>query len=139
MRNLRIFYAEDNRGDVLIVRESLDQHGLRYQMEVAKDGTQALGYVERVGKDLPPPDLLLLDLNLPHATGHEILDAFRHHAGCEKTPAIIVTSSNAPKDRERAAQLGADRYFLKSIDMEEFLQLGAVVKEVVGDGCPLCG
>jgi DNA-binding response OmpR family regulator len=44
---------------------------------------------------------------------------------------IVVTSSDPQRDRERAALLGAARYFRKPSDIDEFMQLGAVIKEVV--------
>ena len=131
MKVLQIFQAEDNPGDVMIVREALNRHGFRYQLAVAQDGEQALHYVDRVGKDTPCPDLLLIDLNLPKASGHEVLEAFRR-SDCQKIPAIIVSSSDAPSDRQRAMASGANRYFLKPLDWDEFMQLGAVVKDVLG-------
>jgi chemotaxis family two-component system response regulator Rcp1 len=131
MKTLRILQAEDNSGDVLIIREVLIAHGLRYELILATDGDQAIRLIQAIGKGVLAPDLLLLDLNLPKASGLEILEAFRQHPECMKTPVIVVTSSNAASDRLSAERLGADAYFLKPSDYEGFLELGSLIKELL--------
>ena len=131
-KQLSIFLAEDNPGDVELVREALHAHEIQYQLCVAKNGTEARRFIERMGKepDAPCPDVILLDLNLPRASGFELIILFRKHPLCVETPVIVVTSSDAPNDRQRAAELGAVRYFKKPSDLEDFLKLGAVLREV---------
>jgi two-component system response regulator len=131
-RSLQIFLAEDNPGDVELVRESLREHDLEYQLSLVSDGAEAKRYIARMGEspDAPRPDLLLLDLNLPKADGCELIAMFHAHPLCTHTPVIVVTSSNARADRERAAALGAARYFRKPSELKEFLQLGAVIREL---------
>ena len=130
---VQILLAEDNQGDVLLVREALKEHHVEHELHVVKHGLQAERYIKRIGEasDAPCPDVLLLDLNLPHRDGHELLQLFRAHPLCAATPVIVVTSSDAEKDRKRAAELGATRYFRKPADIDEFIRLGAVVREVV--------
>lgn len=60
-----------------------------------------------------------------------MLAEFRKHPECARTPVIIVTSSDAPKDRERMSKLGITRYFRKPSDLAAFMELGAVVREVM--------
>jgi two-component system, chemotaxis family, response regulator Rcp1 len=129
---LSIFLAEDNPADVDLVREALREHHIEHQLVVAKDGTEARRYIDRMGTnpDDPCPDIILLDLNLPQASGFELFLQFRNHPLCTQTPVIVVTSSDAAKDRTRAAELGAARYFRKPSDYEDFLKLGAVLREV---------
>ena len=100
---------------------------------MAKDGEQAIKFVAQMGKPgrAPCPDLILLDLNLPKADGPQVLSEFRQHPECADTPVIVVTSSDAPRDRARVTELGISRYFRKPLDLDAFLQLGAVVREVV--------
>jgi CheY-like chemotaxis protein len=75
----------------------------------------------------------LLDLNLPRRTGDEILLKMRQSPEWTGVPVVVVTSSNSPHDRDRAARLGANHYFRKPADYEEFMRLGAVVRSVI---CP---
>jgi len=99
-----------------------------------KDGQEALEFVSGIGKpdSLPCPDLMLLDMNLPKVDGPEILSAFRKHPRCAQTPVIVITSSDAGRDRERMAQFGIAHYFKKPSSLDAFLKLGAIVREVAG-------
>lgn len=129
---LRILVAEDNPGDVELVREALREHHLDFELYVASDGGEMEKYLDRLGKypDAPCPDLLLLDLNLPKAHGYELFQKFREHRKCAQTPVVVMTSSCAPRDRERATTLGAARYFCKPCELEEFLSLGSIIREL---------
>ena len=133
MRLLHILLAEDNRGDVLLVRQALQEHHIEHELHVVRDGQQALDYVVRMGKPGgdPCPDVILLDLNLPKADGPTVLAEFRQHPECARVPVIVVTSSGAERDRSRTKALGISHYFQKPSDYNDFMQLGALVKDVV--------
>jgi CheY-like chemotaxis protein len=133
MRVLHILLAEDNHGDVLLVREALQEHRIQHQLHVVQDGQEALDYVVRMGKpnEEPCPDVMLLDLNLPKADGPAVLSEFRKHPECTHTPVIVVTSSDSPKDRARMAELGISYYFRKPSDFASYMQLGAVIRQVI--------
>jgi CheY-like chemotaxis protein len=132
---LNILLVEDNRGDVLLVRQALHEHQIRHELYVVQDGAEAIQFIARMGEpgEAPCPDLMLLDLNLPKAEGQQVLAAFRKHPACAHTPVIVVSSSDAPRDRARIGELGVARYFRKPSELEEFMKLGAVVKEVVNE------
>jgi CheY-like chemotaxis protein len=128
-----ILLAEDNVGDVILVREALAAHNVENILHVVTDGQSALDFVATMGElqSAPCPDLMLLDMNLPKADGAAVLAAFRGHRACARTPVIIVSSSNSPKDRSRVAALGVNHYFRKPPDFDEYMKLGKVVKEVL--------
>ena len=134
MRALHILLAEDNRGDVLLVRESLREHQIPHELHVVQDGQEALDYLLRMGQpDQPPcPDLLLLDLNLPKGDGAGILSEFRRHPRFADTPVIVVTSSDSAQDRQRMTELGIRYYFRKPTEYEEYMELGGIVRQVLG-------
>ena len=131
-----ILLFEDNAGDILLVQKALQKHHIRHRLHVIRDGEEALAYVARIGEEggEPVPDLVLLDLNLPKADGQEILTAVRGHEGCARVPVIVVSSSAALRDQARMAHLGINRYFRKPLDFDEFMQIGAIVEAVVGEG-----
>lgn len=135
MKQIQVLLAEDNSGDVFLVREALRLQRMDYVLRVLKDGVEANAYLERMGSgpESPCPDVFLVDLNLPSGDGHDLLEKFRAHAGCATIPVVVVTSSDAPRDRERAAKSGANAYFRKPSDLKEFMELGAVVANVVGE------
>jgi chemotaxis family two-component system response regulator Rcp1 len=130
---LRILLAEDNRGDVLLVRRALDLHHLEYELHVVKDGEEALDFVAHMGEPgyAACPDLMLLDLNLPKADGGQVLREFRSHPQCEQTPVVVITSSDSLKDHALVSALGVSRYFRKPMDFDDFMRLGQVVREVL--------
>jgi CheY-like chemotaxis protein len=131
---ITVLLAEDNPGDVFLVRRALEKHGLRdVELVVVEDGQAALRYVERVDADdsMDCPTLALLDLNLPRATGNRILTRIRQSLRCKEIPIIIVTSSDSPLDRDAASQLGATAYFQKPGDLAGFMHLGQVVRDAL--------
>jgi CheY-like chemotaxis protein len=135
VREIRILLAEDSRVDILMVREALRTHKIANQLHVAVNGEEALALIARMGKpDEPPcPDILLLDLNLPRADGMDVLREFRKHPACAATPVIIMSSSDSPRDRDTASALNVTCYFAKPMSYEEFVQLGQLIKDAVGE------
>jgi len=130
MIRFNILLAEDNLGDVLLVQEALAAHDISHELFVVRDGGEALQFVARMGTagHAPCPDLMLLDLNLPKVDGSAVLAEFRKHPECIQTPVVVISSSDAPKDRERMNALGVAHYFRKPSDLEAYLELGSVVK-----------
>jgi len=126
--------AEDNYPDVLIVREAIRLENLPLDIHVASDGEQAIQFIARADADpqAPRPHLLLLDLNLPRRDGFEVLQRLRASERCRDIPVLVMTSSNSPKDLNQAAALGAG-YFRKPPSYDEFMQLGAVLKQLLRD------
>jgi CheY-like chemotaxis protein len=138
MKSLQILLVEDNRGDIFLIQRALAENHIEHELHVVRDGEEALGFVLRMSTPIgaPCPDVVLLDLNLPKADGVQVLSALRKHPECAATPVIVVTSSDAPKDRDRVAALGVNRYFKKPFDLDEYMELGKAVLEVVKEAPP---
>jgi CheY-like chemotaxis protein len=132
MKPLNILVAEDNHADIILFQEALQHHHIEHQLRVVSDGQSALQFVAQMGTspEIPCPDLMLLDLNLPKVDGPNILQEFRKHPACTHTPVIVVTSSDSEKDRARVAEFQATRYFRKPSDFDAFMELGRIVKEL---------
>ena len=132
MKPLHIILAEDNEADVILVRQALETHGISHQLYVLRDGYDAIQFVSRIGTsaDAPLPDILLLDLNLPKVDGVDVLREFRNHPQCADTPVIIMSSSGMERNHSRMEGLRISRYFQKPFDLDEFMNLGAIVREV---------
>jgi two-component system, chemotaxis family, response regulator Rcp1 len=128
-KTIHILLAEDNDGDVFLVRRALEKQGLQHELTVAKNGEEAILLLNRAGSDpnFEAPDLIVLDLNLPKVDGTQVLLRIRKTATLGSIPVIILTSSDSPKDRESALELGANMYFRKPTDLQSFMHLGEVV------------
>jgi CheY-like chemotaxis protein len=124
--------AEDSGPDVGLVTEALTHHKLNVDLTVYRDGQSVIEWLDRVeAREIPCPDIVLLDLNLPRFDGISILTRMRAGNICSKLPVVIITSSNAASDREAATRFGATAYFRKPIDYDQFMQLGGIVREIL--------
>ena len=131
-RLLRIIIAEDNAADVMLVREALDAHEIRFEMTHVKDGAEALAMLCD-NPELLVPDLILLDLNMPKVGGLEVLAAIQNNGTLAAVPVIVLTSSPAPQEQEIARKYGVIHYLRKPSDLYEFIeQVGGVIKNVIG-------
>lgn len=127
-----ILIVEDNSGDAALLRQSLREHGVKMDIVFLTDGERAMQLIDEVDSGIRPcPSLVVLDLNLPRRTGAEVLRKIRASASCRTVPVAICSSSDAAKDREEAAQLGANRYIRKPSNVEEFLRIGAALKSLL--------
>lgn len=128
---IRILIVEDNRGDVVLVREAFKEAGIDFDLTHMSDGEQALRYLHRVasGAEAERPDVVLLDLNLPKRNGWELLDAIRRSPTLASTPVVILSSSGNPEDAERAARTPFSIYIRKPCTLDEFLDIGRQIEE----------
>lgn len=126
-----VFLFEDNPADIYLVRLALQQAELACQLFVAQDGHHASTLLRHAGLDVPVPDLALVDLNLPQMHGYGLVRLLHSQPACQPARVVIITSSDAPADRETAARLGVTQYFQKPNDPDEFLQLGFIVRKTL--------
>ncbi len=113
-----ILLVEDSADDVFFFRRAVNKSGLAAAFRVASDGIEAIDCLMNKGKFSdtaanPVPDIMFLDLKLPHVNGFEVLEWMRRHAECPRPPVVVLTSSNQPEDQQRAESLGAALYLIK--------------------------
>jgi CheY-like chemotaxis protein len=130
-----IVVAEDNEPDVFLIRESLDQAALDYQLQAIDDGDEMLRFVDRLEADESArlPDVILLDLNLPKRSGNEILVYLRRVRRCRDVPVVVMSSSDSAEDQAQAQASGASAYFRKPADLEQFMEIGGLVRSLIFD------
>src|SRR5213076_2178120 len=107
-----------------LIQQALKQEKLSFQLMVQRDGEEMFRYIDRVDVgELPCPDIVLLDLNLPKKNGEAVLARIQRSPAFSAVPVVIVTSSDSPRDRQTTLDLGARTYFRKPNDFDEFMRL----------------
>lgn len=123
-RPVDVLLIEDNPGDVHLALEALRAVPLAGEIRVVVNGEEALDYIRRVGpfETATTPNLVLLDLNLPRRDGLEVLEALRADEATRFVPVVVLTSSDAPDDVNRAYASYANCYVTKPVDADEFVE-----------------
>ncbi len=126
---IQILLVEDDPGDVVITREAFAENKVRNVLNVVSDGESALSYLRHEGEfaSAPRPDLILLDLNLPRKSGHEVLEEIKTDTDLQRIPVVVLTTSDAEEDILRSYNLHANAYVTKPVDFERFL---TVVRQI---------
>jgi CheY-like chemotaxis protein len=123
--------VEDDPNDVELTLTALADYNLANEVEVTRDGQQALDYLYCRGQYSARPGgnpaVMLLDLKLPKVNGLEVLQQIRSDARLKMIPVVVLTSSNEEKDVIRSYSLGVNAYVVKPVDFHEFVN---AVKEL---------
>lgn len=125
MKPIHILLVEDNEGDILLTTEALNEGKIRNTISVAKDGWEAIQFLEKKGKygGEQTPDLILLDVNLPKMNGHEVLSSIRSNEKLACIPVVMLTTSSSEKDVLQSYQNHANCYITKPVDVDDFLKV----------------
>jgi two-component system, chemotaxis family, response regulator Rcp1 len=126
---IEVLLVEDSAGDVRLTREAFRDAKVHINLHVATDGTEAMDFLKREGKhvNVPRPDLILLDLNLPKKDGREVLADIKQSDILKSIPVVILTTSASDEDILRSYLLHANCYITKPVDLDGFLK---VVKSI---------
>jgi CheY-like chemotaxis protein len=128
-RVLDVLLVEDDPGDVLIAREAMAAGNLSTHLEVVSDGVEAIAYLRHEDgyAGSPRPDLILLDLNLPRKSGHEVLADIKADPALRRIPVVVLTTSRAAEDVVKSYDLHASVHVSKPVDFEDY---AGVVKQI---------
>lgn len=123
-RSAQVLLVEDSPTDAMIIREILEQVSARSRLHVVEDGMQALEFLRREGAygAAPRPDLILLDLQLPRKSGHEVLDEIKADERLRTIPVVVLSSSREERDIVGAYRACANSYVTKPLDYEDFAE-----------------
>ena len=126
---VEILLVEDNPGDYRLTQEALREGKVYNNLHWAQDGVEALDFLHKRGKykDVPRPDIVLLDLNLPKKDGREVLQEIKSDEDLKRIPVVVLTTSKAEEDVLRTYNLHANCYVTKPVDLEKFI---VVVKSI---------
>ena len=131
---LTVIVVEDNPVDISLIRWVLEAHRLSYALQVIENGDYAMNYVDAWAQQERRRALtiMLLDLQLPQRDGREVLERVKSIPEGADIRVVIVTSSKHPADQRETLAMGADAYFVKPYHLNEFMQLGDIIKQLTG-------
>lgn len=123
-RIIEILLVEDNPGDARLTLEAFREGKVLNNIRVIGDGVEALAYLRRQAPkytNAVQPDLILLDLNLPRKDGREVLAEIKADERLKKIPVVVLTTSAAEEDVDRAYGSHANCYITKPVDLDQFM------------------
>ena len=128
---IEILLVEDNPGDADLAREALESSKVSNTLHVVVDGVEAMDFLRQKGKyaQVPRPDLVLLDLNLPRKDGREVLAEVKADDDLKRIPVVILTTSKEEEDILKAYDLHANCYIAKPIDLNQFLKVVGAIED----------
>jgi CheY-like chemotaxis protein len=131
MKSIHILLIEDNEGDILLTKEAFEDAKILNQLSIARDGQQALQFLEKRApfEDADTPDLILLDVNLPKKNGHEVLQYIKGSKELKHIPVIMLTTSISEKDIAKSYENYANCYITKPVEVEDFLNVISSVED----------
>ena len=133
MKLKRILLVEDNPNDAELTMEALSEHNLANEVDIVRDGAEALDYLYQRGAYAAREDgnlaVILLDLKLPKVDGLEVLRTVKADEKLRFVPVVVLTSSREESDLVESYRLGVNAYVVKPVNFSEFInavkQLGA--------------
>ena len=123
MTEKRILLVEDDGADAALILRALDESPTSNLVCVVRDGEEAFDFLLQLdehGRRRPPPDLILLDWNLPGAGGAAVLEKLRSEPRTRWLPVVVITGAASRAGHADAYRLGANSYVVKATDAQEF-------------------
>jgi chemotaxis family two-component system response regulator Rcp1 len=122
---IQILLVEDSLADIDLTLEALEEAKFVNEVRTVRDGATAIAYLNRASgyHDAVRPDLIILDLNLPKRSGHEVLQNLKEDPELRRIPVAVLTTSGADADVVKSYDLGANCYLTKPLDVDQFLSV----------------
>lgn len=123
-----ILLVEDNPMDVDLTLRAFKKRNLANPIEIARDGEEAVAFIEKWEKGAPVPAIVLLDLKLPKVDGLEVLRRIKSHPIYRAIPVVILTTSSQDGDIRKAYEIGANSYIVKPVEFDKFMDVAVQIE-----------
>jgi len=122
---VKILLVEDNPADIELTKEAFEISHLGNDLFVVEDGQEALDYLfKRNGfEDAERPGIVLLDINLPHINGFEVLKTIKENEQLKTIPVIMLTSSDDDKDIFKSYENYCSGFISKPVSIDSFIDV----------------
>ena len=127
-KNPPILLVEDNPVDVDLTLRAFKKRNLNNPIQIARDGEEALAYIEKWDAGDQIPVVILLDLKMPKVDGLEVLKVFKFHEKYKTIPVVVLTTSSDNADVKAAYNLGANSYIVKPVNFDKFVEVASQIE-----------
>ncbi|HEX38307.1 MAG TPA: response regulator [Candidatus Cloacimonetes bacterium] len=119
---MRVLLISSDEADITIVKEVLSESNFLRELYVVRDGEESLDFLFKHKNyiDVPTPDLILLDLDLPNKNAREVLKEIKHDDILRLIPVVVLATSNSQYDINECYSLHANSYIIKPVDLDNF-------------------
>lgn len=132
---LDVLVVDDNPGDVALIEQAIAEAPTPTTFEAVRDGQQALNRIHQRGdfESTDHPDLILLDWNLPGTNGETVLKEIREHPSLRHVPVMVLSGSRNEQTVKQSYRLGANGYFPKPVDPDEYQHMVESIIDLCGN------
>ncbi|MFP5324756.1 MAG: response regulator [Gammaproteobacteria bacterium] len=123
-----ILLVEDNPMDLDLTLRAFSKKKFSNQVHVARDGEEALAFINRWDSGETVPAVILLDINLPKVNGLEVLRQLKGHPVYRRIPVVVLTSSREDRDLKTAYDLGVNSYIEKPVSFSKFMEVAEQIE-----------
>ena len=120
-----VLIIEDRVIDLDLTKRALARHHVINPIQTARDGEEALAYLQRWEDGEPLPVFILLDIKLPKVSGLSVLSAIKNHPRFRTIPVVMLTGSEDDLDIQEAYKLGCNSYIVKPVDFDKFMDIAS--------------
>jgi DNA-binding response OmpR family regulator len=132
--HIHILLIEDDHDDINFLKDALDENKVKYRLETLTRGDLITGYMN---SHSAPPDLIVMDLNLPKLHGREVLCKIRENKTYRNVPLVVLTTSSLQEDKSFCLEKGADQFMVKPSSPEGFSELVTVLRQTAAKMPPV--
>jgi CheY-like chemotaxis protein len=122
MKAIHILLVEDNEGDIFLTTEVLKERKIVDKITVKTDGEEAITFFEKLSGNEDWPNLILLDINLPRKSGHEVLSYLKKSERFSYIPVIMLTTSSSKNDILKCYENFTNCYITKPVELVDFIE-----------------
>lgn len=123
-----ILLVEDNPMDLDLTLRAFRKKQFANEIQVARDGEEALAFFVRWEAGEAMPAVILLDINLPKVNGLEVLRQLKEHERFRRIPVVVLTSSREDRDLKAAYDLGVNSYIEKPVNFNKFIEVAEQIE-----------
>jgi chemotaxis family two-component system response regulator Rcp1 len=124
-----VLLVEDNPADIVLANEVFVEASSSVRIHAVTSGQDAMDFLrkELAYSEVPTPDLILLDLNLPGKDGREVLREIKTDQDLKRLPVVVLSSSQSEDDRRTAYDLHANAFMLKAATLDDAIEVAKAI------------